>query len=58
MEKNKKGFFMTREEFLELVERGRRIKEKCEKVAKEWYEECQRRKQETAESEYYDIEWV
>lgn len=49
---------MTREEFLALVERGRRIKEKCEKEAKEWYEERQRRKQETAESEYYDIEWV
>ena len=43
----KKGFSMTREEFLALLERGRKIKEKCEKEAKEWYAEHLRRKQET-----------
>lgn len=57
MEETKKGFFMTREEFLALIERGRQIKEKRQKEAEAKYEERQRSKKEAAESGYYDIEW-
>lgn len=48
----------TREDFLALVERGRRIKARRQKEAEEWYAERQRRKKAAAESGYYDIEWV
>lgn len=46
MEETKKGFFMTREEFLALIERGRQIKEKRQKEAEAKYEERQRSKKE------------
>ncbi|MBQ4408711.1 MAG: hypothetical protein II852_17070 [Bacteroidales bacterium] len=49
MEETKKGFFMTREEFLALIERGRQIKEKRQKEAEAKYEERQRSKKEAAE---------
>jgi hypothetical protein len=56
-EEKKQGFFMTREEFLALLDRGRKIKEKRQKEAEAKYAERQRRKKEAAESGYYDIEW-
>lgn len=48
----------TREDFLALLERGRKIKERRIKEAQEKYAERQRRKKEAAESGYYDLEWV
>ena len=48
---------MMHEEFLALLERGRRIKARRQKEAEEWLAERRRRQQEAAQTGYYNIEW-
>ena len=55
--KTEKKTAMTYEDFLALVERGRKIQERRQKEAIEKFNERQRHKKEAAESGYYDIEW-